>query len=58
MKKKPYNFQLEEFVTKGDFNTIKKFSDGKETPFLIVDLQKIERIYDELLEYLKQNRLL
>jgi len=30
----------------------KKFSRDKETPFLIVDLQKIERSYDELVEHM------
>ena len=50
MKKEPYNFPLEEFVSKEDFNKIKKFSQNKETPFLIIDLQKIERSYDELVE--------
>ncbi len=31
---------------------LKKFSRDKETPFLIVDLQKIERSYDELVEHM------
>ena len=52
MKKEPYNFPLEEFVSKEDFNKIKKFSQNKETPFLIIDLQKIERSYDELVEHM------
>jgi ornithine decarboxylase len=50
MKKEPYIFQLEEFVSKDDFKKIKTFSKDKETPFLIVDLQKIEKSYDELVE--------
>ncbi len=53
MKKEPYTFPLEEFVSKEDFNKIKKFSHDKETPFLIVDLQKIERSYDELVEHMR-----
>lgn len=52
MRREPYNFQLEEYISKEDFNRIKKFSRDKETPFLIVDLQKIERSYDELLEHM------
>jgi ornithine decarboxylase len=50
MKKEPYMFPLEEFISKENFNKIKKFSQDKETPFLIVDLQKIERSYDDLVE--------
>jgi len=52
MKKEPYTFPLEEFVSKEDFNKIKKFSHDKETPFLIIDLQKIERSYDELVKHM------
>lgn len=52
MKKEPYIFPLEEFISKEDFNKIKKFSHDKDTPFLIVDLQKIERSYDELVEHM------
>ena len=53
MKKEPYTFPLEEFVSKEDFNKVKKFSHDKETPFLIVDLRKIERSYDELVEHMR-----
>ncbi|MDI9395702.1 MAG: type III PLP-dependent enzyme [Euryarchaeota archaeon] len=52
MRKKPYEFPLEDYLSKEEFNKIKKFSRDKETPFLIVDLQKIERGYDELVEHI------
>ena len=52
MKKEPYKFPLEEFVSRDDFNKIKKFSHDKETPFLIVDLEKIEKSYDDLVEHM------
>ena len=52
MRKEPYEFSLEDYISKEEFNKIKKFSRDKETPFLIVDLQKIERSYDELVEHM------
>ena len=48
MRKERYEFPLEDFVLRDDFNRIKKYSRDKETPFLIVDLQKIEQSYEEL----------
>lgn len=50
MRKEAYEFPLEDFISSEDFKKIKKFSRGKETPFLIVKLQKIEQMYDEILE--------
>src|SRR5674476_371086 len=50
MRKAHYKFPLEDFVSRDDFNKIKKFSQDKETPFLVVDLQKIERSYEDLVE--------
>lgn len=52
MRKEPYEFPLEDYISREEFNKIKKFSRDKETPFLIVDLQKIERSYDELVEHM------
>jgi len=52
MKKEQYTFPLEEFISRDDFKKIKKFSHDKETPFLIIDLQKIERSYDELVKHM------
>jgi ornithine decarboxylase len=52
MRKEPYEFPLEDYLSREEFNKIKKFSRDKETPFLIVDLQKIERSYDELVEHM------
>ena len=52
MRKEPYEFPLEDFIPREDFNRIKKFSRDKETPFLIIDLQRIERSYDELVEHM------
>ncbi len=52
MRKEPYEFPLEEFISGEEFKKIKKFSRDKETPFLIVDLQKIEQMYDEIIEHM------
>lgn len=52
MRKEPYEFPLDDYISREEFNKIKKFSRDKETPFLIVDLQKIERSYDELVEHM------
>ncbi|WP_243684658.1 type III PLP-dependent enzyme [Methanosarcina barkeri] len=52
MRKEHYVFPLEDFISRDDFNRIKKFSRGKETPFLTVNLQKIEQSYDELVEHM------
>jgi ornithine decarboxylase len=52
MRKEHYAFPLEDFTSRDEFNQIKKFSRDKETPFLIVDLQKIEQSYDELVEHM------
>ncbi len=50
MRKEQYKFPLEDFISKDDFNKIKKFSQDKETPFLIVNLRKIEQSYEDLVE--------
>jgi ornithine decarboxylase len=50
MKKEQYKFPLEDFISKDDFNKIKKFSRDKETPFLIVNLRQIEQSYEDLVE--------
>ncbi|WP_048127305.1 MULTISPECIES: type III PLP-dependent enzyme [unclassified Methanosarcina] len=52
MRKEPYEFPLEDFSPREDFNKIKKFSRDKETPFLIIDLQRIEQSYDKLVEHM------
>ncbi|MGB9929047.1 MAG: type III PLP-dependent enzyme, partial [Methanosarcina sp.] len=52
MRKERYGFPLEDFVSREEFNRIKKFSRDKETPFLAIDLQKIERSYEELVEHM------
>ncbi|AKB37309.1 Ornithine decarboxylase [Methanosarcina siciliae C2J] len=52
MRKELYEFPLEDFIPREEFNKIKKFSRAKETPFLVIDLQKVERSYDELVEHM------
>lgn len=47
-----FQFDLERYMSKENFARIKAFSDDKETPFLIVDLKKVEEKYDELLDSL------
>ncbi|MBP1908464.1 type III PLP-dependent enzyme [Methanolobus bombayensis] len=48
MRKAQYKFHLSDFISEDDFKIIKDFSKDKETPFLIIDLSKVEEMYDEL----------
>lgn len=50
MRKEMYEFPLADFISEKDFKQIKRFSQNKETPFLIVDLKKIEKMYDQIIE--------
>ncbi len=50
MRKEQYRFPLSDFISEEDFRKIKKFSKGKETPFLTVNLTKVEQMYDELVK--------
>ncbi|WP_319507548.1 type III PLP-dependent enzyme [uncultured Methanolobus sp.] len=50
MRKEQYDFPLDDFISEADFDKIKEFSEGKETPFLVVNLAKVERMYDELVK--------
>jgi ornithine decarboxylase len=50
MRKEQYKFPVEDFISKDDFNKIKKVSRDKKIPFLIINLRKIEQSYEELLE--------
>ena len=52
MRKEPYQFPQDEFFSRDNFDKIKKFSYGKETPFLIVDLEAIKKSYDYLIEHM------
>lgn len=52
MRKKHYEFPLEDFISRDEFNRIKKFSLDKETPFLVIDIQKIEKSYEDLVKYM------
>jgi len=45
-----FQFDLERYMSKANFERIKEFSHDKETPFLIVDLKKVEEKYNELLD--------
>jgi len=49
---KQFQFDLERYISREQFNRIKKFSEDKETPFLVIDLKKVEQKYDELLDTL------
>ncbi|WP_342305052.1 type III PLP-dependent enzyme [Methanolobus sp. ZRKC5] len=49
MRKEHYKFSLSDFISEEDFGKIKEFSKGKETPFLTVNLTKVEQMYDELI---------
>jgi ornithine decarboxylase len=50
MRKVRYTFPLSDFTSEADFKKIKEFSKDKETPFLIVDLSKVEKMYDKLIK--------
>ncbi|SFM29734.1 type III PLP-dependent enzyme [Methanolobus profundi] len=50
MRKEQYEFPLDDLISEDDFKKIKEFSRDKETPFLIIDLDKVEKRYDELVE--------
>lgn len=45
---KEYHFDFENYISRERFDRIKKFAGDKETPFLIIDLKKVEQKYDEL----------
>ncbi|WP_340818181.1 type III PLP-dependent enzyme [Methanolobus sp. WCC4] len=50
MRKEQYNFPLEDLISEDDFEKVKKFAKDKETPFLVIDLAKVGKMYDELIE--------
>lgn len=41
-------YLLSEYIHPEEFEYIKKFSQDKETPFLLINLNKVEEKYDEL----------
>lgn len=45
---KDYEFPLADYISEEKFERIKKFSEGKETPFLIVDLDVVKEKYNDL----------
>lgn len=47
-KREPYRFPLEHYVSEEKFQKIKDFSVGKQTPFLIIDIEVIRRRFIEL----------
>lgn len=51
------NRPLFDYITKKDFLKIKKFAKGKKTPFLIIDLKKIEEKYDELTKNMPYSKI-
>lgn len=40
--------EIEQYLDPGTWKRIKEFAEGRETPFLVVDMQTIERKYQEL----------
>ena len=40
--------EISEYMTQTEFNEIKEFANGKQTPFLLLKLSKIEQKFDEL----------
>ncbi|MBL3539642.1 type III PLP-dependent enzyme [Aminivibrio sp.] len=47
-----FQFDLERYISRERFDRIKKFAEDKETPFLVIDLAKVEQKYDELISTL------
>ena len=47
-EKVQYYFPLENYISKDKFERIKKFSEGKETPFLLIDLNVVKEKYLDL----------
>ncbi|MDK2958323.1 MAG: ornithine decarboxylase [Synergistaceae bacterium] len=47
-----FHFDLERYISRERFDRIKKFAEDKETPFLVIDLSKVEQKYDELISTL------
>ncbi len=52
MEEKPYSFPLENFMSRERFERIKSFAEGKDTPFLVLDLDVIKSNYEALRTYL------
>jgi ornithine decarboxylase len=48
LEETPYRFPLENFMSKEKFERIKAFGEGKETPFLVLDLDVIKANYEAL----------
>lgn len=52
MSNEPYSFPLERYLDRRQFERIREFAAGKETPCLIVDLDTIERKFREMREHM------
>lgn len=48
MEEKPFSFPLENFMSREKFERIKSFGEGKDTPFLVLDLDVIKSNYEAL----------
>lgn len=44
------NADIADYYSAETFKRIKEFADGKETPFVVIDTQTIDRQYEELVE--------
>ncbi len=44
-----FQFDLDRYMSQEKFQRIREFSEGKSTPFLVLDLKKVEEKYDDLL---------
>lgn len=57
MTQQNYLFHLEHYMTPSYFERIKAFSKDKETPFLIIDIDKIKNKYNELKHFLPSAKI-
>jgi len=46
------NLKLTDYIKPNEFENIRKFSEGKRTPFLLINLKRVEQRYDELIRNL------
>lgn len=52
-----YEFEMEDYMPYDRFEMYKKFAEGKETPFILIDLDAVSRKYDALQAALPQSNI-
>lgn len=57
MNASDYEFEMENYMSREEFARFKEFSQGKQTPFVIIDLKRVARKYDELQKALPLSKI-